>query len=208
MRQLLYLGMLLLMGCSTALAQADPSVRLEVDIPYDTVGLDETFEVTLTAHNTEFLGQTTMPAIEGLEWLPGHGIHHHTQMVNGVQTASMGYSYRAKANRLGIVIIPAMELETKAGYLVSPERIVVVLAETPPRPRSEDDFFGASPFSPLHSTPSPFGEDMEKRMNKLRQDMQELQERSFEERRQRPSRPQIPKRIPKSPVKRGKTYRI
>lgn len=204
----IYCLLALLGGVSvTAQAPSDPSPRLELLLPYDTVGIDEVFEITLTLHNTQPLGSNVaLPAVEGLEWLPGSSSSQQISIVNGAQTSLVRYHYRARATQLGLAFIPAVEVETQEGYFRTAEQVVVVVADLPLRSQSPlREEFGASPFNdPFFQ--SPFGgfPDMNQRLEQMRRDMQERQQRFREDLERRLDEEQQQQ----SPKKQRKTYRI
>lgn len=210
MHWIIYIGIALFSAIgSTVYAQSNTDVRIDLQLPYDTVGLGELVQISLVFHNTQPIGEVQLPTVRGLEWLPGRSTAQSMQYINGVQTSSMTYHYTAKATELGLVMLPSFETETAEGYFTTPELVAVVVPEAPQRARPErDDWFGQSPFATdpfFQQQLSPFGhmDDMDERMKQLRKEMQERQQQQLEEwERRREDGPS------KKSKKQRKTYRI
>lgn len=209
MHWIVYLGIALFSAIgSTVHAQSDTDARIELQLPYDTLGLGELVQISLVFHNTQPISDIQLPTVRGLEWLPGRSTAQSMRSINGVQTSSITYHYTARATELGLLILPSFETETHEGYFTTPELVAVVIPETPHRAQPErDDWFGQSPFAtdPFFQQPlSPFGHrgDMDERMKQLRQEMQERHQKQLEEWKRRENTPS------KKSKKQRKTYRI
>ncbi len=208
MHWILYFGIALFSAIgSTAYAQPNTDISIELQIPYDTIGLGELVQISLVFNNTKPLGEVQLPTVAGLEWLPGRSTAQSMHHVNGVQSSSMTYRYTAKATQLGLLILPSFEAETADGYLMTPELVVVVVSEAPRRQLEQDNWFGQSPFGndPFFQQDfSPFGQmgDMEERIQQMRREKEQLQQQLEEWKRRQEENPQ------KKPKKERKTYRI
>ena len=190
---------------STVQGQSNADVRLEVIIPYDTVGLNELFFVQVTLHNTQLSErQLYLPDVTGLEWLPGTHTSQQMSIINGAQTSSITYHYKARAHALGMAILPSFEVETNDGFFTTQEQVIAVVPEAPQRLQDfELQQHGQWPFG---RDPSLLDEllapnHMEQQMDQLRREMYEFQQRQRELLEEAPA----PKTTPK---KKRKTYRI
>jgi len=205
MHWILYLGIALFSATGSALAQSDTDVRVDLEMPYDTIGIGEVVQISLVFHNTKPMGDVQRPTVPGLEWLPGTSTAQSMHYINGVQTSSVTYHYAAKATQLGLIILPSFETETAEGYFTTPELVAVVVPETPYRLQQEHhNRFEPSPFArdPFFQQRAPFGQ-MDERMNQLRKELEERQQQQLKE---------LERYRKKAPTKKSKkqrkTYRI
>ncbi len=134
-------------GISAACAQPSEEVSFELQVAYDTVGLEETITLNYIINNTKLLEEFTPPSFNQAQLVAGPSITQSMSFINGVQTSSSTYTYLIKPQQLGLLFLPAMTVETRAGWLELAERTVVVVAETPKRPSQvPDPMVQRSPF--------------------------------------------------------------
>jgi|GEM_PF-516757 len=141
----------LLAGFSS-FAQQNNNSAFSLQVAYDTVGLNEQFEVKYTLENVKALGQFEAPTLDGFQVLAGPMMGQSMSIINGNMTQSVSYTFIVKANDLGIYTIPSASIETEEGFLTTEEQPIVVVEEVH-RPQLNNPFnafrdpFFADPFS-------------------------------------------------------------
>jgi len=197
---------LLIAVCS--LAQIDQEVSFSVTVSYDTVGLEERFEVKYTVKNTKVLGNFTPPTFDGFQLVGGPMTSQQMNYVNGQMSQSLSYTYILKPTDLGAYNIMGVSVETEKGMLVTDDIAVVVVDEVdrPVPPTTADPFHRTNPFRQNPFGQDPFDDpffnqsfDMQKKMDEMRKQMEEMYKGQ-------PPVNQSPKK--KKKKKKGKVYKI
>lgn len=125
---------------TVALQAQDITVKAE--LYKDTVGYEETIQVTFTIEN-KMNAQFTAPAFESFEAAQMTGSSTMTSVVNGVSTISKSLTYILQHYGKDIYEIEAASFEVDGEVYVS-EPLIVVVADVPttPNPPSMEDEFG------------------------------------------------------------------
>lgn len=184
-------------------AQPSEDASFELNLSYDTIGLEESLTLNYVLHNTKAVGQFTPPSFTNGQLVAGPMIGQSMSSINGHVTSSYTYTYVLQPQKVGFLFLPAATIETEAGWLNIPEQTVVVVAETPTRSFQEQHpMVQRSPFDhPFfqHQNINP-QQDLERLEQLLKQpfELNTPLEFQFES----PARP-APKR-----KKERKTYRI
>lgn len=173
--------------------QPSADVSFELNLSYDTIGLEEMLTLNYVLHNTKLIGNFIPPTIDNIQSMTGPNTSQSYSSINGNTTTSVTYTYFIQPQQLGLLFLPAVSVETQAGILEVAERTVVVVAEAPTRP--------FSPAAPSMSR-SPFDHPFFQQQGiRPQEDVERLQE-LFQQPLDRPS-----ETAPK-PKKERKTYRI
>lgn len=192
----------------SSFAQQDNSSAFSLQIAYDTVGLEEQFEIKYTLENVKALGQFQAPTLEGFQVLAGPMTGQSMSIINGNMTQSVSYTYIVKANALGIFTIPSASIETEEGFMVTEEQAIVVVKEVH-RPQLnnpfnafQDPFFNNSFFNDPFSNDPFFNQGSQERMDDMMKQFNEM----F---RMQPPSQYNPNQSPsKKPKKKEKVYKI
>lgn len=131
----------LLTGFSS-FAQSDKVSSFHVNATYDTVGIEEQFEIKFTLKNTKAVAPFEAPNLEGFQILAGPMTSQSMSIINGDMTQSMSYIFIVKPLDYGIFNIPSASIETEAGLLVSEDKAIVVV-ESIERPKINSPFHNA-----------------------------------------------------------------
>lgn len=131
----------LLMGFSS-FAQQEKVSTFFTEVTYDTVAIEEQFEVKFTLKNAKAIANFEAPGLEGFQILAGPMTSQSMSIINGDMTQSMSYTYIVKPTDLGIFNIPATSIETETGILVS-EDVAIVVVEQMERPKRNVPFNNA-----------------------------------------------------------------
>lgn len=129
----------LLGGLGAAWAQPSEGASFELNFSYDTIGLEETLTLNYTLHNTQAVGQFTLPNFTNGQLVAGPMVSQSISSINGHVTRKCTYTYVLKPENLGLLFLPATTIETEAGWLDLPEQTVVVVADPPTRPYQEQN---------------------------------------------------------------------
>lgn len=136
--------------------------RIVVELPYDTVGVDEVFELRYKIEQADVL-QMMPPQFVGFELIAGPMTSTNVSIINGKTTKSTSYSYRLRAAAgEGRYDIPILYAQTSAGDIQSLPLSLHVQSETPERPYDTKNSF-AQPFGfgqGFGGSPFGGGEDM------------------------------------------------
>jgi hypothetical protein len=206
----------LLGGMSALCAQSSESASFELNLSYDTIGIDELLVVEYTIRNAKVLGQFTPPAFENTAAVMGPSTRSQYSMVNGAVSSSQTYTYHLKPQQVGFLFLPAATVETEVGWLEVQEQTVVVANHPPARPEEEnvDPMVQRSPFDhPFfqqgHSPfDDPFFQQHERHPQQGMRRLRELLEQPLNlEQFQFPDG-STPQPTPQKPKKERKTYRI
>lgn len=129
-------------------------VSFKVEVRYDTVGLNEPFEVKFRLENASLL-HFQAPSFEGFQVVAGPMTSSNFSMINGVTTQSLTYTYHLQALNLGVYEIGEAVAETAEGKLNSVP-IALVVTESVERafPDVQNDPFSA--FRDQFQQQSPF----------------------------------------------------
>ena len=119
---LILLGLLTGFSC---VAQEEKSSSFFVEVAYDTIALEEQFELKFTLKNAKAIASFEPPALEGFQLLAGPMTSQSMSIINGDMTQSMSYTYILKPMDLGVFIIPATTIETETGMLLSEDIAVI-----------------------------------------------------------------------------------
>lgn len=125
----------------TVASQAQ-DVTVKAELYKDTVGYEETIQITFTIEN-EMNAQFNAPAFESFETAQMTGNSTMTSIVNGTTTMSKSMTYVLTHYGKNIYEIEAASFEVDGKIYVS-EPLIVVVADvaTTPNPPSADDGFG------------------------------------------------------------------
>lgn len=136
---LILLGLLTGFSC---FAQEEKNSTFFVEVAYDTVALEEQFELKFTLKNGKTTGRFEPPSLDGFQLLAGPMTSQSMSIINGDMTQSMSYTYIVKPTDLGVFNLPAASIETETGILVSEDLAIVVVPEIE-RPKRHDPFNNA-----------------------------------------------------------------
>lgn len=145
---LILLGLLTGFSC---FAQQEKASSFFTEVTYDTVAIEEQFEVKFTLKNTKAVANFEAPGLEGFQILAGPMTSQSMSIINGDMTQSMSYTYIVKPTDLGIFNIPATSIETEAGVLVT-EDVAVVVIEEMERPRRDNNPFNNAFQDPFNNS--------------------------------------------------------
>ncbi|BDS14280.1 BatD family protein [Aureispira anguillae] len=151
MKNQVFLILLGLLTGFSSFAQQDKVSSFYVET-YDTVGLEEQFEIKFTLKNTKAIARFEAPSFEGFQVVAGPMTSQSMSIINGDMTQSMTYTFILTPVDLGIYNISAASIETEMGMLVTND-IAIVVVESIDRPNYnnplnnafQDPFFN-SPF--------------------------------------------------------------
>lgn len=121
---------LILVGLSVAFssfAQTNKTPSFRIQTTYDTVGVEEQFEIKYTLENGKAMGQFENPRFQGFQVVAGPMTSQSMSIINGDMTQSVSYTYIVKPMDLGLHLVPAASIETDAGVLVCDELALVVV---------------------------------------------------------------------------------
>lgn len=119
MRKFLHSTLISILYFSISWGQEN-NVELTISVPYDTVAIDEIFQITYTLKNTKAIEWIT-PDLEQFELISGPMTSQSVSIINGDMTQSTSYTYHVKATTLGFNYIPSFHLETEDGLLSTAE---------------------------------------------------------------------------------------
>lgn len=151
-------------------------ISFQVSIPFDTIGVDEVFEIKYTLQNTKPLDHFIPPSFEGFVLMGGPAQMQQINYINGAMTQSSSYTYLLKATELGVYNINAVSIETENG-LMQTEDIALVVIESINRPAppqvGRNNPFDNDPFFDRKSLQGGFlGGDIELQMQEMQKKMQ------------------------------------
>lgn len=141
-KNILLIALFCWMSSSVIYAQ-NKEISFKVEVRYDTVGLNEPFEVKFKLENAKLL-HFQAPSFEGFKVVAGPMTSSNFSMINGVTTQSVSYSYHLQAVSLGVYEIGSAIAETAEGELNSAP-IALVIEESVERslPDLQNDPFSA-----------------------------------------------------------------
>lgn len=142
MNKQLFLILLGLLAGFSCFAQEEKNSTFFAEVLYDTIALDEQFELKFTLKNGKAIANFEPPAFEGFQLLAGPMTSQSMSIINGDMTQSMSYTYILQAMDLGIYNIPAASIETETGILLSEDLAIVVVQEIE-HPKKNDPFSNA-----------------------------------------------------------------
>ena len=142
MNKQLFLILLGLLAGFSCFAQEEKNSTFFVEVVYDTIAIDEQFELKFTLKNGKAIANFEPPALEGFEFLAGPMTSQSMSIINGDMTQSMSYTYILQPMDLGIYNIPATSIETETGILLSEDLAIVVVQEIE-HPQKNDPFNNA-----------------------------------------------------------------
>ena len=148
MNKQLFLILLGLLTGFSCFAQEEKSSTFFVEVIYDTIALEEQFELKFTLKNGKAIGRFEPPALEGFQLLAGPMTSQSMSIINGDMTQSMSYTYILKPIDLGIYNIPATSIETETGSLFSAD-LAIVVVESIEHPKRNDPFSNAFQNNPF-----------------------------------------------------------
>ncbi len=123
-------------------AQNNSSVELRLELRYDTVGLQERFNVTYVVENAQN-AQIAPPNFDGFQQL-GSSQSMRTNIVNGNMSSSVSYTYTLMPTALGYYSIPAATVYVGADTYTTPDASIIVVESTN-HPTHQDFGFGHMP---------------------------------------------------------------
>jgi hypothetical protein len=144
MNQQLFLILLGLLTGFSCFAQEEKNSTFFVEVAYDTIALEEQFELKFTLKNAKTIAAFEPPALEGFQFLAGPMTSQSMSIINGDMTQSMSYTYILKPSNLGIYNIPATSIETETGILLS-EDVAIVVVEEIEHPKQDNPFKNGFP---------------------------------------------------------------
>ncbi len=142
----------LVWASSVAYAQS-PAFRVE--IPFDTVGVEEVFPVHFIVENAE-VAQFQLPFLDHFVQHGGPQVSTSLSIINGRRTQSSTYTYYLRAPKTGTHALRSLQISTSAGYLESKEITIVVQKEAPQR-RQKAPAMGGNPWQSLGGGGMGFG---------------------------------------------------
>lgn len=148
MNKQLFLILFGLLTGFSCFAQEEKRTTFFVEVIYDTIALDEQFELKFTLKNGKIIERFEPPALEGFQLLAGPMTSQSMSIINGDKTETMSYTYILKPTDLGIYNIPATSIETETGTLLSDDHAIVVV-ESIEHPKREDPFSNAFQNNPF-----------------------------------------------------------
>lgn len=171
MKKQLFLILLGLLTGFLCFAQEEKSSTFFVEVAYDTIALEEQFELKFTLKNGKAMAMFEPPALEGFQLLAGPMTSQSMSIINGDMTESMSYTYILQPTNLGIYNIPATSIETETGILLS-EDLAIVVVEEIQHPKQNDPFNNA--FQDPFQNNSFFNDPFFKQERNPRQGMDEM----------------------------------
>ena len=176
----------LIIGLLMTVTLQAQDITVKAELYKDTVGYEETIQVTFTIEN-EMNAQFTAPLFESFESAQLNGNSMRTSIVNGVSTMSKSLTYVLSHYGKDIYEIESATFEVNGEIYVTEPIIVVVadVATTPNPPSAEDQFGFGSDFGMFRR--SPFGN---------------------QPRRIQPEKKETPKENPSKTKKRKKVYKM
>ena len=142
-------ALILILGyfyCVTINAQEDKNTSVSVQISFDTILLEEQFEVKFTLKNSKVLSPFETPDFKDFNLLAGPMTSHTTSIINGDISQTVTYTFLLIGNHLGTYYIPSASIETEQGTLMTDELAVTVVDKlNPPREQNPSDVY-LSPF--------------------------------------------------------------
>jgi hypothetical protein len=199
-----------ILHCVTINAQEDKNISVSVQISFDTIVLEEQFEVKYTLKNSKVLSPFETPDFKGFNLVAGPMTSQTTSIINGDMSQSVTYTFLLICNHLGTYYIPSASIETEQGTLNTDELEVTVVdkLKTPREqnpsnaylsPFQDDSFFNA-PFFDRGMNPGKSMDDMMKEFDK-KFNIEPLFEDKYE------IKPKTPDQSP-SKKKKEKVYKI
>jgi hypothetical protein len=139
MNKQLFLILLGLLTGFSCFAQEEKTSTFFVEVAYDTIALDEQFELKFTLKNGKAIANFEPPALEGFQLLAGPMTSQSMSIINGDMTQSMSYTYILQPTDLGVYNILASSIETETGILLS-EDLAIVVVEEIEHPKTSNSF--------------------------------------------------------------------
>lgn len=127
------------LGLGALWAQPSSDASFELNLSYDTIGIEESLTLRYVLHNTQAIGQFEPPSFTNGQLVAGPMISQSMSSINGHVTRSCTYTYVIRPENLGLLFLPATTIETEAGWLEIAEQTVVVVEEVPYRPQTNPD---------------------------------------------------------------------
>ena len=102
------------------------NVIVQTSLSFDTVDVEEVFQLKFSIEGAKVLAQVDMPDLVGLERISGPNTGHVFQVNNGKTSHTYTYSFMIKPLDEGIFILPSILIETDKGSFYTDEKVVVV----------------------------------------------------------------------------------
>jgi len=119
-------SVIVLLGTVNAQSEKDPILRLKVQ--YDTVGIEEQFQIEYIFENAKAVNFAT-PSFEGLQLVSGPFQSSHFSMVNGVTSSSVSFAYVFRPTTLGNYTLSTQEVSIGNKTYSTPEATIEVVEE-------------------------------------------------------------------------------
>ena len=121
----LWFGIAIIFGCIEKTFAEDISLTATID--RNSLTLNDRLQLTLTIHGTQDTSPPSFPSIDGFTLLFGPKITAQTSIINGVVSASKGYTYVLQPAAKGKFTIGPSTVEYKGKvYSSSPVTVEVV----------------------------------------------------------------------------------
>ncbi len=191
-------------------AQQDKDISVSVQISFDTIELEEQFEVKYTFKNSKQLSPFKTPDFRDFNLVAGPITNQTTSIINGDISQSVTYTFILIGNHLGTYNIPSASIETERGALITDEPLLTVVDKLKtPRENKQSNVY-QSPFQDNSFFNDPFfdrGINPGQSMDDLMKEFDELfnLEPLFENKDQ--TNPSPPNQSP-SKKKKEKVYKI
>ncbi|EJF52573.1 hypothetical protein SapgrDRAFT_0837 [Saprospira grandis DSM 2844] len=154
-----------LMGLFFALGLGAQSPTISLEVPYDTVGTQDVFQLHYHIEHAEQV-EFKQPDFIDFE-VVGTASNSQTSIINGQKTSKKTYSFSLKPRYAGYLALPAATAYIDGQNYSSPNGSVFVV-EGALRGNSKGNIFGNSPFS----NDSPFGQGFNMQPDNFNFDME------------------------------------
>ena len=101
-------------------------VIVQTTISYDTVDVDEVFQLKFSIEGAKVIEPVYMPNLVGLDLISGPNTGHVFQINNGTTSHTHTFSFLIKPMGEGIFNLPSILIETDNGPVYTDEKVVVV----------------------------------------------------------------------------------
>jgi len=109
-------------------AQDSKEPQLSTKVQFDTVALDEPFQLIFTVENSRSVNIENI-AFRDFDILQGPFQSSQFSMINGISSSSVSYTYVLKAKKLGNYVVESQNFYIDNNAFKSPEASVVVVNE-------------------------------------------------------------------------------
>lgn len=128
----LSISVLLCLFNSLAFTQGSSDVHFNLQVPFDTIGLNEQLQLRFTLNNAE-IEHIVLPTIPGFEQLQQPSRSQSVSIINGRRSSKTVYTYALRPTTTGTFYLPPVPVETSAGLFETMEMPITVVEYRAPR---------------------------------------------------------------------------